>query len=198
MTRHRTKRPAWVGWALFVLGQATGCQTTHRIDFVPVETRVLSEPGLGLPEGEESDWSRVRIRWAVRGWFRSEGERDMGPGIRVRLTCRNGSKYPFVLEQDSLRILDDEDRPFEPEMTEADRATVLRAPPGATVTFEIDFRPKGPVALDKVASIRLSWTFRLGDEQRELMTKFFRSSLAPARPVGWTFGVHYPFLFFPG
>ena len=192
-------RPTLTGRALplFLLIIAA-CQTTHRIDFVPVDTRVLSTHEWDDPEEKGGGWSRVQVSWRVYGWYRDEGDRERGPEIIVILTCVNRSKEAFILEKDGLRILDDEGRPFYPDMTQADREAPLVTPPGSTYSFQIPFRPEGEVSLDRVASIRVAWAFQIGEVRRELETKFFRRSIAAPRREGWNVGTYWPFFLFPG
>ena len=192
-------RPTLSGWALslILIAAPIGCRSTHRIDFVPIHSRIVSDSGI---EGEEkSDGDRVRISWRVYGWYGTAEEegKDIGPEFMVSMTCNNGAGVPFVLEQESLRILDDEGRSFFPDITEADRATALECGPDSTTTFQVPFRPEQEVVLERVASIRIGWAYRLGTRRREMETKFFRESVAPQSRVGTSIGFYFPFVFIP-
>ena len=193
-------RPTLAGRALTLLFLTlpAGCQSAHHVDFVPIDTRVVSEPlPPEGPERVEGPLSRVKLNWRVYGRSRPGEGLDRGPELVARVTCRNGSSQGFTLDQGSLRILDDEGRPAYPDLTDADREMALTTPPGAVITYEIRFRPEGEISLERVGSIRLFWSFRIGGHQQDMETKFFRRSIAEPRRSGLSYGGNYPFVFFP-
>ena len=188
------KRASFLLTTVFLL---VGCQTTHRIGFVPVESRVLSGPDLPAEEDRGDPSSRIRISWRVSGWYREEGEEDRGPEIDVALYCSNVSQEAFVIEPATLRILDDEGRAFHPDLTAEERSSTLVCDPESAATFVIPFRPEAWLDLANVASIRIIWSYRVGPYEREMQTKFFRTSIASPDRHWWSFGLYFPFVVIP-
>ena len=177
-----------------ILAITSACRSTHRVDFVAIDTKEVSRVGEdGHPDPLLGD--RVEAAWQVRGWHPKGEERD--PEILVAATFRNRSAERFVLGRESLRIVDDEGRSFVPKLTDADSATDLIVDPGATVTFRIPFRPEAEIRLERVASIRVRWSYQVGGVEREMETKFFREAVAPGRDRPARFGFSFPFFFTP-
>lgn len=186
---------------LLILPILAACRTPHRIDFIPIDSRVISGYEADGPTGDGKVEGTVRIGWSTFGLYRDAEEREPGgerwPKVVVGLTCSNGSDATFVLDQGSMHILDDEGRRFDPDVTVEDRDATLACKPGASVTFVIPFCGAPEIDLEKVGSIRVIWSYRLGGRRREVQTKFFRSSFVePRRPIG-SFGLVFPFWGFP-
>ncbi len=169
---------------LVALAVLPACRSTYSVNFVPLDTKQLSfseaeqEPNERQPAGRPEE--RVKVAWAIRGWTKKlEDGTESDPEILVSITIKNGLSENFTLLQDRMQILDDEAREFRPRLTESDRDTRLVVPPGDAVTFRVPFTSEDEVLLERVASIRLRWTYRVGEHERDFETKFFRQSVAP-------------------
>ena len=170
---------------LTAMAALPACRSTYSVDFVPLDTKRLSiveaEQGASerRPAGRPEE--RVKVAWAIRAWTKKlEDGTESDPEILVGITIKNRLEENFTLLQDRMQIRDDEDREFRPKLTEADRDTQLVVPPGDSVTFQVAFATEEEVRLERVASVRLRWTYRVGEIEREFETKFFRQSVAPA------------------
>jgi hypothetical protein len=145
-----------------------GCSYAPRYAFFEAGTQSNDSQSYNI----ESDIQSLQFKIAFDGVKKKDEDRNT---LSFKMNFTNTCLEPVVLKPSGYSLIDDENNRFRPAHTDSIGTITLYPEDFKTISLAFDL-PRG-YDLDKLGSLRLIWSYKVGNETYRRSTKFIKKEV---------------------